>query len=82
MGKKRNGKRKLMRYLSIALLIIFLLTGAFLLLELWEKRQGNFPEQEPQDTAIEYHGDKYVINESVESFLIMGLDKFEYAIDY
>ena len=81
MGKKRNGKRKLMRYLSIALLIIFLLTGAFLLLELWEKRQGNFPEQEPQDTAIEYNGDKYVINESVESFLIMGLDKFEDAID-
>lgn len=81
MGKKRNGKRKLMRYLSIALLIIFLLTGAFLLLELWEKRQGNFPEQEPQDTAIEYNGDKYVINENVESFLIMGLDKFEDAID-
>ena len=81
MGKKRNGKRKLMRYLSIALLIIFLLAGAFLLLELWEKRQGNFPEQEPQDTAIEYNGDKYVINESVESFLIMGLDKFEDAID-
>lgn len=81
MGKKRNGKRKLMRYLSVALLIIFLLTGAFLLLELWEKRQGNFPEQEPQDAAIEYNGVEYVINENVESFLIMGLDKFEDAID-
>lgn len=81
MGKKRNGKRKLMRYLSVALLIIFLLTGAFLLLELWEKRQGNFPEQEPQDAAIEYNGVEYVKNENVESFLIMGLDKFEDAID-
>lgn len=81
MGKKRNGKRKIMRYLSVALLIIFLLTGAFLLLELWEKRQGNFPEQEPQDTAIEYNGVEYVKNENVESFLIMGLDKFEDAID-
>lgn len=81
MGKKRNGKRKLMRYLSVALLIIFLLTGAFLLLELWEKRQGNFPEQEPQDAAIEYNGVEYLKNENVESFLIMGLDKFEDAID-
>lgn len=81
MGKKRNGKRKLMRYLSVALLIIFLLTGAFLLLELWEKRQGNFPEQEPQDAAIEYNGVEYVKNENVESFLIMGLDKFEDSID-
>lgn len=81
MGKKRNGKRNMMRYLSVALLIIFLLTGAFLLLELWEKRQGNFPEQEPQDAAIEYNGVEYVKNENVESFLIMGLDKFENAID-
>ena len=81
MGKKRNGKRNMMRYLSVALLVIFLLTGAFLFLELWEKRQGNFPEQEPQDAAIEYNGVEYVINENVESFLIMGLDKFEDAID-
>ncbi|MGN0549553.1 MAG: LCP family protein [Acutalibacteraceae bacterium] len=52
-----------------------------MLLELWEKRQGNFPEQEPQDAAIEYNGVEYVKNENVESFLIMGLDKFEDAID-
>lgn len=81
MGKKRNDKRKLMRGLAVALLAVFLLTGAFLLLELWEKRQSIFPEQKTENTVYEYNGVEYVKNEDVESFLILGLDKFEDAID-
>lgn len=81
MGKKRNDKRKLMRGLAVALLAVFLLTGAFLLLELWEKRQSIFPEQKTEDTVYEYNGVEYVKNEDVESFLILGLDKFEDAIN-
>lgn len=81
MGKKRNDKRKLMRGLAVALLAVFLLTGAFLLLELWEKRQSIFPEQKTENTVYEYNGVEYVKNEDVESFLIIGLDKFEDAIN-
>lgn len=81
MGKKRNDKRKLMRGLAVALLAVFLLTGAFLLLELWEKRQSIFPEQKTENTVYEYNGVEYVKNEDVESFLIPGLDKFEDAIN-
>lgn len=81
MGKKRNDKRKLMRGLAVALLAVFLLTGAFLLLELWEKRQSIFPEQKTENTVYEYNGVEYVKNEGVESFLILGLDKFEDAIN-
>ncbi|MBD8961183.1 MAG: hypothetical protein EGR81_02795 [Ruminococcaceae bacterium] len=81
MGKKRNDKRKLMRGLAVALLAVFLLTGAFLLLELWEKRQSIFPEQKIENTVYEYNGVEYVKNEDVESFLILGLDKFEDAIN-
>lgn len=81
MGKKRNDKRKLMRVLAVALLAVFLLTGAFLLLELWEKRQSIFPEQKTENTVYEYKGVEYVKNEDVESFLILGLDKFEDAIN-
>lgn len=81
MGKKRNDKRKLMRGLAVALLAVFLLTGAFLLLELWEKRQSIFPEQKTENTVYEYNGVEYVKNEDVESFLILGLDKFEDAIN-
>lgn len=81
MGKKRNDKRKLMRGLAVALLAVFLLTGAFLLLELWEKRQSIFPEQKNENTVYEYNGVEYVKNEDVESFLILGLDKFEDAIN-
>lgn len=81
MGKKRNDKRKLMRGLAVALLAVFILTGAFLLLELWEKRQSIFPEQKTENTVYEYNGVEYVKNEDVESFLILGLDKFEDAIN-
>ena len=81
MGKKRNDKRTLMRGLAVALLAVFLLTGAFLLLELWEKRQSIFPEQKTENTVYEYNGVEYVKNEDVESFLILGLDKFEDAIN-
>lgn len=81
MGKKRNDKRKLMRGLAVALLAVFLLTGAFLLLELWEKRQSIFPEQKTENTVYEYNGVEYVKNEDVESFLILGLDKFEDAMN-
>lgn len=81
MGKKRNDKRKLMRGLAVALLAVFLLTGAFLLLELWEKRQSIFPEQKTENTVYEYNGVEYVKNEDVESFLILGLDKFEDAVN-
>lgn len=81
MGKKRNDKRKLMRGLAVALLAVFLLTGAFLLLELWEKHQSIFPEQKTENTVYEYNGVEYVKNEDVESFLILGLDKFEDAIN-
>lgn len=81
MGKKRNDKRKLMRGLAVALLAVFLLTGAFLLLELWEKRQSIFLEQKTENTVYEYNGVEYVKNEDVESFLILGLDKFEDAIN-
>lgn len=81
MEKKRNDKRKLMRGLAVALLAVFLLTGAFLLLELWEKRQSIFPEQKTENTVYEYNGVEYVKNEDVESFLILGLDKYEDAIN-
>lgn len=81
MGKKRNDKRKLMRGLAVALLAVFLLTGAFLLLELWEKRQSIFPEQKTENTVYEYNGVEYVKNEDVDSFLILGLDKYEDAIN-
>lgn len=81
MGKKRNDKRKLMRGLAVALLAVFLLTGAFLLLELWEKRQSIFPEQKTENTVYEYNGVEYVKNEDVESFLILGIDKYEDAIN-
>lgn len=81
MGKKRNDKRKLMRGLAVALLAVFPLTGALLLLELWEKRQSIFPEQKTENTVYEYNGVEYVKNEDVESFLILGLDKFEDAIN-
>ena len=81
MRKARKDKRKFFRYAAIALLIVFLLSAALLLLEVWEKHRGIFPESDTEETGLEYNGTEYILNENVESFLVMGLDKFEGSAD-
>ncbi len=81
MKNRRSGKRKALRYAAVALAILLLLSGAFFLLQLWEKNQSLFPEYDAQDTVVRYNGVEYVKKENIETFLIMGLDKFEASIN-
>lgn len=77
MRKTQEDKRKVFRYAAIALLFVFLLSAALLLLDVWEKRQGRFRSLDTEGTAVEYNGTEYVLKDNVETFLVMGLDKFE-----
>jgi len=78
MEKKRKDKKRFIRYAIFALIIVFFLSTALLLLEIWEKQQGRFPEELISDeTIVEYNGERYVPKDNVESFLVMGLDKFD-----
>ncbi len=75
--RKNGEKRRYLRYAVIAILVVFLLVCALLLLEEWEKSRGRFPERDITNEVVSYGGAEYVLKDNVETFLVMGLDKFE-----
>lgn len=78
MGNMKTTNNKL-KYIVIALVIIFLVSTAFLLLEVWENRQGKYPISSTEDGVLEYNGKEYVLRDNIETFLVLGLDKYEGA---
>lgn len=70
-------KNNYLKYIAIALVIVFLVSAALLLLALWENRQGRYPESGNQNGVIEYNGKEYVLKDNIETFLVLGLDKYE-----
>lgn len=76
MGKMKT-KNNFLKYITIALVIVFLIAAAFLLLEVWENREGEFPVSGTGDGIVEYNGKEYVLKDNIETFLVLGLDKYE-----
>ena len=63
--------------IGVVVAVLILLFGVLLLvMKKWETNRDRFPEQDTQDPSIEYNGQQYVLNENVEAFLIIGLDKY------
>ena len=77
MRKTAVDKHLYLKIAAISVLVIFLLVAGFLLLKKWEEKKGTFPSHEFGDTSIMYNGTEYLLKDSVETFLVMGLDKFE-----
>ncbi len=80
MRRSHSAKRKTFRYAAILFLVIFLFAAVLTVLTVWEKTQGIFPRTENADNTVEYNGNKYVLNENIETFLVMGLDKFDDSV--
>lgn len=76
MGKVKT-RNKYFKYIAIALVIVFLIAAAFLLLEVWEDRQGRFPASSTEDGVLTHNGQDYVYKDNTETFLVLGLDKYE-----
>lgn len=74
-----NTKNNFLKYAVIALVVVFLVTGALMLLEIWEKNRGQFQGTDTGDGTVVYKGDEYVLKDSIETFLVLGLDKFKGA---
>ena len=84
MSKTKISPRKLVRAALIVLLVFIILCSGTYLLHWWDQRQGAFaPSDENQDmtSTVTYDGKEYVLKDRVESFLVMGLDKFEEDVD-
>jgi LCP family protein required for cell wall assembly len=61
----------------IVLTVIFVISAGLLLLSLWDRGQGMFPERNTEETFFQYDGKEYVLNDDVDTLLVLGLDKFE-----
>lgn len=68
-----------LKIIAALLSVVFVVAGVLLGLELWDKNRGNFGTVLEADNTIVYNGKEYVLNQNVETFLVLGLDKFEGA---
>ena len=65
---------------AIVLAAIFLISAVLLLLEIREKNIANsLKRPEKLNETLSYKGKKYVLKDKVDTFLILGLDKFDNA---
>ena len=79
MRKRSDSIQKYIKCGFIALLIVFLIFALFIWLKSWEERHDLFPSHEVLQETFLYNGEEYVLKEDVETFLVMGLDKFNGA---
>ncbi len=78
----RNMKTKnnSLKYIAVVLVIVFLIASAFMFLGIWEKRQSKFQEpSQVEDGIVTYKGQEYTYKDNIETFLVLGLDKFKGA---
>ncbi len=77
MRDTKTDKSSFLKIGAIFVILVILVVIALLLLQKWEAGRGRFPEHEIGNPTVEHNGNEYVLNENVETFLIMGLDKFD-----
>ena len=79
MGKSGISKIPYSKIAIYCLIAVVVIGVGFLCLKKLEGYFGNFPEHEVLDETVTHDGVDYVLNENIETFLVLGLDKFEGA---
>jgi LCP family protein required for cell wall assembly len=77
MRKPDIAKSSYIKIGAIAVALIILLTIGLVLLREWEGMHSTYPGQVPENSNLEYNGKTYAPKTGVETFLVLGLDKFE-----
>lgn len=72
---KKNAKNKYIKYISIALVAVFIIAAAFLVIDIWENKQGQFNKGTNGDSSIAYNDKEYKYKEEIETFLVLGIDE-------
>lgn len=65
------------KIITVVLAAVLLISLALLALNAWDKQRGKFPEMNFSDSTVKYNGKEYVLRSGVETFLVIGLDKFD-----
>lgn len=64
------------KVILISILATLIIVGGLLVMQNWEDRMGQFSPQDFENTTITHHNQTYVLNENIETFLVIGLDKY------
>ena len=75
--ERANKRRRYLKLAVVGLLVLFVVAIALFFLKLWEQQWGRFPVSDPQDEIFIYDGKEYTPKEGIETFLVLGLDKYE-----
>lgn len=83
MRKSKATKIQYIRYGAIAVLVVLLLFSVIRLFSSCENRFGRYTadNSETAKNTVEFNGKTYVFDEDVETFLLIGIDKFEKDVD-
>lgn len=65
------------RILIVVVAVSILIACGLFFLHKWDVRRGEFPEHEFENNTIVYEGQTYTLNRNIETFLLIGLDKFD-----
>lgn len=61
----------------ISVMALLFIALGLLLLQKWESDRIYYPAHAEVEQVIEYNGFQYVLKENIETFLLIGLDKFD-----
>jgi len=76
MPNNKKDSKSILKYVTVLLLIVFGASLVLFFVELIDKSVGRFPNEE-KDTAVIHNGVKYEPKDNIETFLVIGLDKYE-----
>lgn len=71
-----NNSIDYLKIVSILLVIVIIISAAMILIRLWENNNNYFQGAVVKDGIVKYQGIEYELNESVESYLLIGLDQY------
>lgn len=75
--KNMNSKKRYLKYIAVLLGVVFFVAAAFMILALWENRHDGFEDTGVEDDVLTYEGKEYVRKDQIETYLVLGLDRYE-----
>lgn len=76
-SKKAKRNKKIVRNTVLGLAVIMLVVSALLFMQAWEKNRGLYSDVDDNTSEVIYNGKEYELKDNIETFMILGLDKFE-----
>jgi len=75
--EKNDARTTALKIGAVVLVVVFVFALVLLLLDIWEKNYGKYPESPDKlEDTLSYNGKDYVLKRDLETILLLGLDTF------